>query len=87
MNATTNIGDGIPGHAAEAVSDLPNPPLSRRDLRDVGPGLSGMVVVPEDTEDPYRVRLYLTDTDVVARFEEGTETWTVESVESPDRTG
>jgi len=46
-----------------------------------------MVVVPEDTEDPYRIRLYLADTDVVARFEEEAETWTVESIESPDRTG
>jgi len=47
-----------------------------------------MIAVPEDadavSEDAPRVRLYFPDTDVVARFETDTETWTIEAVVSPD---
>ena len=77
-----------PEDVTRTVENLPDPPLSSHDLRDVGPGPSGMVAVPEDadavSEDAPRVRLYFPDTDVVARFETDTETWTVEAVVSPD---
>lgn len=74
---------GLPEDVTRTVENLPNPPISGRDLRNVGPGPSGMVAVPEDTGETPRVRLYFADTDIVARFEEDAGEWTVEAVESP----
>ena len=79
-----------PEDVTRTVENLPDPPLSSRDLRDVGPGPSSMVAIPEDSEpdvvpeDAPRVRLYFPGTDIVARFETDTETWTVEAVVSPE---
>lgn len=73
-----------PDEVTRAVESLPEPPLSDRDLRGVGPGPSGVVAVPDDSTDTPRVRLYLSDADVVARFEADAGEWTVETVASPD---
>ena len=86
MNTETSLSETV----ARTVENLPDPLFSSRDLRDIGPGPAGMVAVPEESEpdavpeDAPRVRLYFPDTDVVARFETDTETWTVEAVVSPD---
>jgi len=82
MNTETSLSDTV----ARTVEDLPNPPLSGRDLRDVGPGPAGVVAVPEDSEDAPRVRLHFSDADVVARFEDDAGEWTVETVTDLDET-
>lgn len=74
----------LPNEVAHTVESLPDPPLSGRDLRDVGPGPSGMVAVPVDTASPPRVRLYFAEADVVAWFKDDAEEWVVELVASPD---
>jgi len=80
MNTETSLSETV----ARTVEDLPDPPLARRDLRDIGPGLAGMVAVPDDSGDDPRVRLHFPNADVVARFEDDAGAWTVETVEGPD---